>query len=74
MSYRIDIASNSLDDEQPGADLFALPRTVSIPLAVLGRALAGPSEAIQVHLLDERLDLAATHVTNLAECSPASGN
>jgi hypothetical protein len=35
-------------DEAPGADVLGSPRTAAVPVAVLGRAVAGLSEAILI--------------------------
>lgn len=43
-------------DEAPGADVLASPRTAALPIAILGRAIAGLSEAIVLRL-GERDDL-----------------
>ncbi len=62
-----------LADEQPGADPLALPRTVRVLPATLGRCIAGLAEAIQLHLINERPDTAASHVTDLAQLISALG-
>ncbi len=46
----------SVADEAPGADVLASPRTAAVPVPVLGRCIAGLSEAIMLRLA-ERDDL-----------------
>ncbi len=46
----------SVADEAPGADVLASPRTAEVPIPVLGRCIAGLSEAIMLRLA-ERDDL-----------------
>lgn len=40
----------SVADEAPGADVLASPRTAALPIATLGRAVAGLAEAIVLRL------------------------
>jgi hypothetical protein len=67
-------------DEAPGADLLASPRTAAVPVPVLGRCIAGLSEAIVLRLA-ERDDLGHVRTTTaqlaqalspLVRSSPAS--
>lgn len=46
----------SVVDETPGADVIDSPRTAAVPLPILGRAIAGLAEAVQIRLV-ERDDL-----------------
>lgn len=64
----------SVADEAPGADVLASPRTAAVPVAVLGRTIAGLSEAIVVRLAErEDLDHVRTTTSQLAQTLSALG-
>jgi len=59
-----------LDDEDPGTDLLAAPRTATVPVALLGRFIAGIAEASIVFVdhpgIDDNLrDLRTGELTRL---------
>lgn len=43
-------------DEHPGADVFDLPRTVGVPLLLVGRVVAALAEAMQIRAANETSD------------------
>lgn len=53
-------------EEAPGADVLASPRTAAMPGPVLGRCIAGLSEAIVLRLADD-LDHVRTTTAQLAQ-------
>lgn len=61
-------------EETPGADVLEAPRTAGLPVPMLGRALAGLAEGIQVRLR-ERADVEHLRVTvgQLAQTVSALG-
>jgi hypothetical protein len=61
-------------DETPGADVTESARTAAVPLAILGRCIAGLAEAIQIRLreLDDLEHLRST-VAQLAQALSAIG-
>jgi hypothetical protein len=61
-------------DEAPGADLLASARTASVPVPVLGRCIAGLSEAIVLRLAErDDLDHVRTTTAQLAQALSALG-
>lgn len=61
-------------DEAPGADVLAAPRTAAVPVAVLGRCIAGLSEAIMLRLAErDDLDHVRTTTAQLAQALSALG-
>jgi hypothetical protein len=61
-------------DEAPGADVLASPRTASVPVPVLGRCIAGLSEAIVLRLAErDDLDHVRTTTAQLAQALSALG-
>lgn len=64
----------NLADEAPGADVLATPRTATLPIAILGRAIAGLSEAIVLRLGErDDLDHVRTTTAQLAQALSALG-
>ncbi|MGB6454508.1 MAG: hypothetical protein WBH47_08455 [Streptosporangiaceae bacterium] len=60
--------------EAPGADVLASPRTACVPVPVLGRCIAGLSEAIVLRLAErEDLDHIRTTTAQLAQALSALG-
>lgn len=61
-------------DEAPGADVLASPRTAAVPVPVLGRCIAGLSEAIMLRLAErDDLDHVRTTTAQLAQALSALG-
>lgn len=61
-------------DEAPGADVLASPRTACVPVPVLGRCIAGLSEAIVLRLAErDDLDHIRTTTAQLAQALSAVG-
>jgi hypothetical protein len=61
-------------DEAPGADVLASPRTATVPVPVLGRCIAGLSEAIMLRLAErDDLDHVRTTTAQLAQALSALG-
>jgi hypothetical protein len=61
-------------DEAPGADVLASPRTAAVPIPVLGRCIAGLSEAIVLRLAErDDLDHIRTTTAQLAQALSALG-
>jgi len=61
-------------DESPGADVLASPRTAAVPVPVLGRCIAGLSEAIVLRLAErDDLDHVRTTTAQLAQALSALG-
>jgi len=61
-------------DEAPGADVLASPRTAAVPVPVLGRCIAGLSEAIVLRLAErDDLDHVRTTTAQLAQALSALG-
>ncbi len=61
-------------EEAPGADVLESPRTAALPLGVLGRAVAGLSEAILLRLGErDDLDHVRTITAQLAQTLSALG-
>ena len=61
-------------DEAPGADVLASPRTAAVPVPVLGRCIAGLSEAIMLRLAEhDDLDHVRTTTMQLAQALSALG-
>lgn len=61
-------------DEAPGADVLASPRTAAVPVPVLGRCIAGLSEAIMLRLVErDDLDHVRTTTAQLAQALSALG-
>jgi hypothetical protein len=61
-------------DEAPGADVLASPRTAAVPVPVLGRCIAGLSEAIMLGLAErDDLDHVRTTTARLAQALSALG-
>lgn len=61
-------------DEAPGADVLASPRTAAVPVPVLGRCIAGLSEAITLRLTErDDLDHVRTITAQLAQTLSALG-
>jgi hypothetical protein len=64
----------SLVEETPGADLLDAPRTVGVPLALIGRCIAGLAEAVQVRLRElDDVDHIRVTVAQLAHALSAIG-
>jgi hypothetical protein len=64
----------SLADETPGADVIQAARTAAVPLAVLGRCVAGLAEGIQIRLSEvDDIDHLRTTVSQLAQALSAIG-
>ena len=57
-------------DEAPGADVLASPRTAAVPVPLLGRCIAGLSEAIVLRLA-ERDDLDHVRTTTVRPPGPS---
>ncbi|MBN9618503.1 MAG: hypothetical protein J0H43_02045, partial [Actinobacteria bacterium] len=61
-------------DEAPGADVLATPRTAALPIAILGRAIAGLSEALILRLGErDDLDHVRTTTAQLGQALSALG-
>ena len=61
-------------DEAPGANVLASPRTVAVPVPVLGRCIADLSEAIVLRLAErDDLDHVRTTTAQLAQALSALG-
>lgn len=61
-------------DEAPGADVLTSPRTAAVPVPVLGRCIAGLSEAIALRLTErDDLDHVRTITAQLAQTLSALG-
>lgn len=61
-------------EEAPGADALASPRTAAVPVPVLGRCIAGFSEAIVLRLAErDDLDHVRTTTAQLAQALSALG-
>jgi hypothetical protein len=61
-------------DEAPGADVLAAPRTAAVPVPVMGRCIAGLSEAIMLRLAErDDLDHVRTTTAQLAQALSALG-
>ena len=54
-------------DERPGADLIEAPRTVSLPLALVGITVAALAEAMQVRAANEPPDHLRDVITTYAQ-------
>ena len=54
-------------DEQPGADLMEAPRTVRLPLALVGITVAALAEAMQVRAANEPPDRLGDVITTYAQ-------
>jgi hypothetical protein len=54
-------------DEQPGADLMQAPRTVPLPLALVGITVAALAEAMQVRAANEPPDRLGDVITTYAQ-------
>ena len=54
-------------DERPGADLLEAPRTVPLPLALVGITVAALAEAMQVRAANESPDHLADVITTYAQ-------
>ncbi len=63
----------ALQDEMPGVDLFDQPPDTSIPMPLVGRCVAGLSEAITLRIATETPQTAVTNIGNLAGCLSALG-
>lgn len=64
----------SVADETPGADVIDAPRTASVPLPILARAIAGLGEAVQVRLRErDDIEHVRTTVAQLAYALSAVG-
>lgn len=64
----------SVADEAPGADVLASPRTAALPIATLGRAVAGLAEAIVLRLGErDDVDHVRTTTAQLAQTLSALG-
>jgi hypothetical protein len=64
----------TIADEAPGADVLASPRTAAVPVPVLGRCIAGLSEAIMLRLAErDDLDHVRTTTAQLAQALSALG-
>jgi hypothetical protein len=53
--------------EQPGADLLEAPRTIALPLALVGRIVAALAEAMQVRAANEAPDRLGDVVTTYGQ-------
>ncbi len=53
--------------EQPGADLLEAPRTIALPLALVGRIVAALAEAMQVRAVNEAPDRLGDVVTTYGQ-------
>lgn len=61
-------------DETPGADVTESARTAVVPLAILGRCIAGLAEAIQIRLRElDDIEHLRTTVAQLAQALSAIG-
>ena len=64
----------SVVDETPGADVIDSPRTAAVPLPILGRAIAGLAEAVQIRLVErDDLEHLRSTVGQLAQILSAVG-
>ena len=59
--------------EQPGADLMEAPRTVPLPLALMGITVAALAEAMQVRAANEPPDHLGDVITTYAQTLPGLG-
>jgi len=61
-------------EETPGADIIAAPRTIGVPVPVVGRCIAGLAEAIHVRLRErDDVDHLRVTVAQLAHALSALG-
>lgn len=60
-------------DEQPGADVFDLPRTVQVPLPLVGRVVAALAEAMQVRAANETSDRLADVIATYGQTISGMG-
>jgi hypothetical protein len=60
-------------DERPGADLLEAPRTVPLPLALVGITVAALAEAMQVRAANEPPDHLADVITTYAQALSGLG-
>jgi hypothetical protein len=58
---------NSFPDEEPGTDLFAAKRSVTLRLELAGRCVAALAEAVHLHLEETDLDTVRTTSRHLIE-------
>lgn len=64
----------SVADETPGADVIESARTAAVPLAILGRCIAGLAEAIRLRLRElDDIEHTRTTVDHLAQTLSAVG-